>query len=397
MEETKQIVSDFVQHAQSQMPTAGVESLIPDGITKIIMSLTGNYYDNWGVFEWDITDQPLLEPMKSAPCGIGFRSIEFEMGRMKWAIIAYPNGDRPENEGLFRVLLQPLSFDSNWSEILFFRKMEILQCGHCCSLVSSKKMGESSEATPVLITDFQDYKRLTIRVEVKMLKIVLNKKPRSFFRKSHNKVHVAPQLWTTTTSATTTKSAENVYPQNTSFTYRIDEQLMSLFKDQTRRGFTHSNNVQDDKWVMYYFPRWNEYITLYLRLVRFPRNCSGLRVNYKFRCEETGDEFVRENVIMTPDHKTQGAINWFEADRLDKTATFHVEVEIIEEVGSGTKETNEIVDDEELTAALFGKKEMKFQPKGTEKRDGKMVNAKYAKWANLTAKLKRRMSKMYGQ
>ena len=305
MDDTKQIVSEFVQHAQGQLPSEGVENLIPDGITGIIMEFTGNYYDNWGVFEWTIEDQALLKSMKSAQCGTGYRSMEFEMGRMKWAITVYPNGDGPDNEGLFRVLLQPLSFDANWKQILFFRKMEILECGHCCSLVSSKKMGESSEATPVFISNFQSMDRITIRVEVKMLKIEVHKTPFSFFGKSATPNSKALD------NGTKSEEEEDSYPKKTSFTYKIDEQLMTLFKDQKRRGFTHSNDVQDDKWVMYYFPRWNEYITLYLRLVRFPKNCSGLRVNYKFRCEETGDEFVRENVIMTPDHKTQGAINWF--------------------------------------------------------------------------------------
>lgn len=384
MEDTKRIVSEFVQHAQSKLPSNDLMSIVPDGIAQEIMSFTGNYFDNWGVFEWGITDQSLLDEMKSAPCGTGFRSIEFEMGRMRWQIIVYPNGDGPDNEGLFRVLLQPLSFDSNWERILFFRKMEILECGHCCSLVSSKKMGESSEATPVFIAGFQDLEKLTIRVEVKMLKIELHRAPLKFFGKRSKKKAL--------------RKEEESYPKRTQFTYHIDEQLMALFKDQKRRGFTHSNNVQDDKWVMYYFPRWNEYITLYLRLVRFPRNCSGLRVNYRFRCEETGDEFVRENVIMTPDHKTQGAINWFEAEKLDQTATFHVEVEILEEVGNGIKSMNEIVDDEELTAALFAKKEVKSKqrPSGMESNEIEEKMQRHKKWLNLTGRLRQRMSRLYG-
>lgn len=389
LKDTKSIVSEFVQHAQGQLPTKGVDNLIPDELTQIIMGFTGNYYDNWGVFEWNIADQSLLKSMKTAECGTGFRSSKFEMARMRWQIIVYPNGDSAENEGLFRILLQPLSFDSNWKQILFFRKLEILECGHCCSLVSSKKMGESSEATPVFIADFQNMERITIRIEVKMLKIVLHKTPFSFFGKS--------SFSKTSKALQAAKNEVDSYPKRTSFTYKIDEQLMALFQDQKRRGFTHSNNVQDDKWVMYYFPRWNEYITLYLRLVRFPKNCSGLRVNYKFRCEETGDEFVRENVIMTPDHKTQGAINWFESERLGKTATFKVEVEILEEVGNGTKTINEIVDDEHLTVALFGKKDVDFPIESKGKTLGDSKEVKTSKWMHFTGKLKRKMTRIYGQ
>merc|ERR1712096_179916 len=256
MDETMQIVSEFVDHAQGQMPSTGVESLIPNGITKMIMSFTGNYFDNWGQFQWNITDQALLEAMKTAPNGTAFHSTEFQMGRMRWQIIAYPNGDNPDNEDLFRVLLQPLSFDNNWEKILFFRKMEIVECGHCCSLVSSKKMGESSEATPVFIPGFQDYESVTIRVEVKMLKIVLKKTPFTLFKPRPDRITKKITSDPANLSSTGSSCNQPKYPHKTSFTYRIDERLMALFAEQRRRGFTHSNNVQDGKWVMYYFPRW---------------------------------------------------------------------------------------------------------------------------------------------
>lgn len=107
---------------------------------------------------------------------------------------------------------------------------------------------------------------------------------------------------------------------------------------------------------------------------------------------------MRENVIMTPDHKTQGAINWFEAEKLDQTATFHVEVEILEEVGNGIKSMNEIVDDEELTAALFAKKEVKSiqRPSGMESNEIEEKMQRHKKWLNLTGRLRQRMSRLYG-
>ena len=88
----------------------------------------------------------------------------------------------------------------------------------------------------------------------------------------------------------------------------------------------------------------------------------------------------------------------FESERLDKTATFKIEVEILEKVGHGTKTMNEIVTDKELTVALFDKKVMDLpETSSTGKVLKHSKGLKNSKWIDFTGKLKRKMTKLYGQ
>ena len=99
---------------------------------------------NQGSYTWQITNPQSISRLINAKVGESFESEIFEIGKLKWVIIVYPNGWNKKNKGCFNICIKLLTMSSKWRQLILCRTIECIETmSSCTSIASYYKNGDT--------------------------------------------------------------------------------------------------------------------------------------------------------------------------------------------------------------------------------------------------------------
>eukprot|EP01084_Bolivina_argentea_P103858 186007_1 len=82
---------------------------------------------NSGSYTWKITDKRLIHSICNANCKETFSSDIFEIAKLKWQIIGYPNGFSDASKGSFMMCVKLMEIPKGWKNIIIRRTSKCVQ------------------------------------------------------------------------------------------------------------------------------------------------------------------------------------------------------------------------------------------------------------------------------
>ena len=155
---------------------------LPKLIEYICLLYIDSYFmmDN-GRYIWNIKEMEIINKMFQSKIGEKYESSIFEIGKLKWILLAYPNGYNSVHYGSFKLYLKLLStIPVTWKNIIVCIRTK---CQEINLLYTSIKIIKKDSRIPLwsnatlLLKDILSLnpKQLTFEINIKILRIFLNK------------------------------------------------------------------------------------------------------------------------------------------------------------------------------------------------------------------------------
>ena len=135
-----------------------------------------------GRYIWNINDEDIINKMFQSKIGEKYESSIFEIGKLKWILLAYPNGYNSIHHGSFKLYLKLLStIPEKWKNIVICIRTK---CKEINLLYTSIKIIKKDSRIPLwsnatlLLKDILTLnpKQLTFEINIKILRIFLEDK-----------------------------------------------------------------------------------------------------------------------------------------------------------------------------------------------------------------------------
>eukprot|EP01084_Bolivina_argentea_P074734 135546_1 len=82
---------------------------------------------NTGSYTWKITDQLVIKRIYNADFKQAFGGDMFEIGKLKWQLILYPNGFSEKSKGSFMICIKLIKMPKTWKKIITNRTSKCVQ------------------------------------------------------------------------------------------------------------------------------------------------------------------------------------------------------------------------------------------------------------------------------
>eukprot|EP01084_Bolivina_argentea_P227237 383795_1 len=290
---------------------------------------------NYGTYTWKLTNSQSIFKLLNAKVGESFESEVFDIGKLQWVIVVYPNGWNDKNEGHLNVCIKLLSIHSKWRELILCRTIECLETmSSCTSIASYYKSGDTmcwKEGTCLLSELFQmksPIKIITFRISINILQIIYKKSSQIFYPNISNNNNTVD------------------YKQQQYIQWKIDNEMLSKFRLSYHSKSFESKKYHNRMWCIRCYPNGissndKGYIGLYLTLCGLPPSISKIKVLYTFKCKEYKNlKHSRIKNFSYNDKSSWGVSRFFEFVQLHKirSLTFYIDITIMNEYDENGKE-----------------------------------------------------------
>ena len=191
-DDTKAIVCGYIRDLQkilydskSEISSLNVNS---DEISIITLLYLDDHFMLYrGSYQWKISDPITINNILSAQQTQKFTSSPFEIAKLKWMIVIYPNGNTNAASSLnqFLVFIHLLSMPSSWNQFIVCQTIKIPQLDTQYSMCHSytKMRNGNNKSWPndtlsfnELINQTPSINELSIIVQIKIIRIVAMEK-----------------------------------------------------------------------------------------------------------------------------------------------------------------------------------------------------------------------------
>eukprot|EP01084_Bolivina_argentea_P255964 430746_1 len=309
---TKYVLSAFIRDVHSVILSAcdnqwnNIYTIIPNAIVMLLLSYIGSVCSiNHGIYEWRITDPKLLKSIVSANNRAQFESSEFEIGKLKWKIELFPNGNHEQRVGLFGVFLKCMKLPIDWKYILILRTIECKETAtkytFITKCVSEQSKGWASGS--LFLQDTKHLKSLTFTIKIRILVIVTENKQLGNYPQDINIYYRYKSPY---------KYISNKW--NFKISWKINSELMKKFKSCRHGQIFEQESIIDDMWCLRCCPKGMKggiigETVLILQLCCLPFNISKLETNYSLSCYAYDSNIVFNSNTVTM-HYENSVVKW---------------------------------------------------------------------------------------
>eukprot|EP00485_Elphidium_margaritaceum_P010737 CAMPEP_0202686728 /NCGR_PEP_ID=MMETSP1385-20130828/2490_1 /ASSEMBLY_ACC=CAM_ASM_000861 /TAXON_ID=933848 /ORGANISM="Elphidium margaritaceum" /LENGTH=719 /DNA_ID=CAMNT_0049341373 /DNA_START=21 /DNA_END=2180 /DNA_ORIENTATION=+ len=286
---------------------------------------------NHGTYTWQITNQESLQRLMNAKVGESFESEVFEIGKLKWVILIFPNGWNKSNKGCFNICIKLLTMSSKWKQLILCRTIQCVDTqSSCTSIASYYKNGDTMcwKERTLLLSELQCLQAtldaLTFRVSIVILKIICRKDDEVLY----------PNLMQYGMEA------------QQSIVWKIESGTLNKFRMAYHSKSFESGKHSDGMWCLRCYPNGispkdESYLGLYLTLCGLPAHISKLKVLYTFRCKEFKSlKHSRIKNFSYEEKSSWGVSRFFEQVKLHRVRalTIYADITVMTEYGEDGRE-----------------------------------------------------------
>eukprot|EP01084_Bolivina_argentea_P128556 227213_1 len=219
---------------------------------------------NAGSYAWKITDEQLIKSICDANFKETFSSDIFEIAKLKWQTIVYPNGFSDKSRGSFMVCIKLLEIPKTWKKIITSRTSKCVQTSTSNTSIehfrtSGQVKGGSRYTLSLSELKATNPSEITIITSVNILRIILKNNQLLYQNPIRN------------------------FQSKPKFTWKIDQSMIK------QGQFTKAleSPVHHEMWIMRCIgTKVKGFITMQLMLVALPANISKLKISYTVKCIE---------------------------------------------------------------------------------------------------------------
>ena len=307
----------------------------------------------YGEYAWDLNeDNGLLKKFIECECKESLTGDTFKIGKLPFALEAYPNGDDDRNNGSFMLYLTLLSTPDQYKQIIFnlrlFCKETHSSFTSIAIFTSQRNSAGWSQDTVKLteIKEINDLNQLSIGCNINILKII--DIDNNIIYKYKNPSQITSPI---------------------TFTWNIDENLMNQFKN-CRVGRSFESEIFDKMWCLRCSPNGKRSsdegnVKLYLLLCSLPiiddndneEDDDSIHVQYTLWCNETETGY-NSKIVLDYEYSTVGwpaKILLTPKIQQQSSLTFNAEIEIITNTKKGG-DSSDSDDDTYSSSSSYGMK-----------------------------------------
>ena len=291
---TNLLTYGYIRDIEESNPTAH----LPNDVIDLIQSFIHNIYGFYGKHTWKVTDKAMVKQMLKSETGVSFKSPEFEMLRLKWRIVVFPNGDTMNNANYFVVGLHLVSLPyfvkkihyfrvfrvheskagSAWSKKLGFDKMDawsqLCNVSINCFYVNANFSINGKKYSRCPLQELIDLQctSLTVSVEIKLVSLIM-------YKEFDSDSFELQQKWQFPLCDALIK--DTIY----SMEYKLEKEELQLFKNRPKQK-SFASEVAHDTWLIEICPNTNNQLCLYLIWMGFPENVKTVQASGFLECKE---------------------------------------------------------------------------------------------------------------
>lgn len=269
-QKSKDIVFGYIKSIQKSFKSSYI---VPNAVSWLCLIYIDDYFMlNQGTFRW-IFENEALNNFVTTPCAQSIESKVFDVGKLPWKVIIFPNGENLATINSVNVYLTLVSLPSIWNSILARCTIKCIETNISHTFLSNYVSRASlgwQPGTQLLseISTNQNLSQLTFEIKIHILTIFT----------ITNGVH----YWYKLDHKSNTKLRYN---------WAIDPAQMAIMHESKLRA-QYESPVFDEMWVIKIIPnsgpQYNGKILLYLQLCALPPQLYQIPVTWRIICKEWG-------------------------------------------------------------------------------------------------------------
>ena len=216
-----------------------IYAIIPNVIVILLINYIGDsFLSNEGLFEWKITDNKLIDAIKTAENKQNFVSNSFSVGKLEWQLELFPNGNHDQRRGLFGVFLKCMELPSTWEYIFILRTIECKETNSKYTFVTKcqSKQSKGWASGSLYFEDVMFLNQLTFTVKIRILQIHLSRYGHKYYSYRSPSKYLANK-W------------------NFHVSWQVNKELMEKFRKARFGQIFEKDEIVDDMWCLRCCPK----------------------------------------------------------------------------------------------------------------------------------------------
>eukprot|EP01084_Bolivina_argentea_P164480 285966_1 len=306
---------------------------IPIPIINITSSYLYNYFMNYTRFTWKISGLN-VHKMLNAKCGQRFDSDIFNLGKLKFQLEVFPNGNIEDRKGYLVIHIRLLSLPSYIDSIIVLRYFHVIENMASDAWIALLKQGEYDywgKKCPLIELKELQTETITIQVDVNINQIILKENVTNY---------ITP--------------IEIEYERKYKLEYKLCGKELEMFKN-SKLSKQFNTDIFDHSMGISLYPNGTDersigYIAVYVTICKFPSNLLDMSVQYSVKCLEKKDENYSRIANFSYDELSWGPTKFMKLDSIKdlETVTFVTELNVLHINKTKNINMREICDDMQI-------------------------------------------------